>query len=293
MSADKYEVDSSIFPLGFGVNTLYSVRIMRLTFTVLITASVIALHILDNPDRARQLWREVSTRGQNGLEVQEVRVEGLSILSRTEIEKALPSGRSVVWWKLNDTGIQGMLKKNPWVADAKVSPCPGSVSSAWGCFVISIKERVPAYVANVDETLWLIDRDASFIAPMADAASRGYSTSLVSVSGLASRNSSPDLVRAQLASVTRLVDDLHESVGRNVQSLEFINSGDFGVGLEGLPFPVIFAGGRDSKISVREQGARCAELLRHLQSRFSEIERIDLAFDRVGVVKFRPAPPQP
>lgn len=261
-------------------------------FTTLITASVVALHVLDNPARAQRLWREVSTRGQNSLEVRQIRVEGLSILSRTEIEKALPNNRSAVWWKLNDTQIQGMLKKNPWIADATVSQCPGSLSGAWGCFVISVKERVPAYVATVDQSLWLIDRDGSFITPLADATSRGYSASLVSVRGLASRSSSPDLVRAQLASATHLLEDIRESVDREVESLEFIGNGDFSVSFTGLPFPIIFGGSRDSKVSVREQGVRCAELLRHIQDRFSEIEKIDLAFDRVGVVKFRAAPPQ-
>jgi hypothetical protein len=71
--------------------------------------------------------------------------------------------------------------------------------------------------------------------------------------------------------------------------LQFLTHGDFAVTFEGVPFPVVFGAGPDSKVPLAEQGERCAELLKRLHDRFADILKVDLAFDRVGVVKFRTA----
>ena len=54
-----------------------------------------------------------------------------------------------------------------------------------------------------------------------------------------------------------------------------------------MPFPIVFTTATDSLVSLEEQAQRCAGLLTKLKDRFAEIERVDLAFTRVGVVKFR------
>ena len=53
------------------------------------------------------------------------------------------------------------------------------------------------------------------------------------------------------------------------------------------PFPVVFAGASDSPLPLSEQAERLATLLGKLKDRFGEVARVDLAFARVGVVKFR------
>jgi hypothetical protein len=56
---------------------------------------------------------------------------------------------------------------------------------------------------------------------------------------------------------------------------------------QGVPFPVVFGAGPDSKVPLAEQGQRCGQLLKRVQDRFGDIVKVDLAFDRVGVIKFR------
>lgn len=265
---------------------------MRLLVTLLIAAGVITLHVLDNPSRAAAWWREATHKGQEAMDVKEVRVEGLRILSRTEIERVLPQDESAVWWQLHATDVQANIEKNPWVADASVGPCPGGMMKGWGCYVVSVKEKVPTFVASIDNVEWIIDDEGSFITTRADAVARGVSVPLIGVRGLASRSHSPDSVRGQLTSAAHLVPELQRSVGRRPQTLEFLSHGDFSVRFESLPFPVIFASGRDAKVSLMEQGTRLAELLKKVHDRVSEIDQIDLAFDRVGVIKFRPAAPE-
>jgi hypothetical protein len=281
-------------PISFSLSAYLHIpaivkRSMRILFTLLITSGVIVLHVLDNPVGSRKLAKSVVAQAQSLLEDKEVRIEGLSVLSRTEVERALPFDRSVVWWKLHSTDIQGRLEQNPWIAEANVARCDGSYIATWGCFVVSVTERTPTFVATVDNTRWIIDRDGSFIVPYGEASARLGSGVLVGVEGLASRHSSPDVVRAQLSAATRLLDTVERAVGRPISGLQFLTHGDFAVTFEGVPFPVVFGAGHDSKVPLAEQGERCAELLKRLQDRFADILKVDLAFDRVGVVKFRTA----
>jgi len=262
---------------------------MRVLFTLLISASVITLHAFDNPSRAKKLLELCSNRTLALWRDKEIRIEGLSVLSRAEVERALPLSESVVWWKMHSTDIQSRLEQNPWVQSVSIAECEGSRVSSWGCFVLSIKERTPTYRATVDNVQWIIDRGGSFIAPVGDPAAKGYARNLITVQGLASRSTSPDIVRAQLAAASHLLGILEREVRRPIQALEFLDQGDFSVRFGGLSFPVVFGAGEDAKVPLSDQGQRCAQVLLRLQDRFGEIEKIDLAFDRVGVVKLRPA----
>ncbi len=263
---------------------------MRVLFTLLITAGVVTIHVLDDPQRFQRLWEKFSNRSEALLSDKEFRIEGLNILSRTEIERLLPTDKSVAWWHANATEVQATLEQNPWVSEASVSACPDTIASRWGCFVLSIKERMPTFSATVDNSQWVIDRDGSFMVPLGDLRARGITADLISVKGLASRSISPDLVRGQLSAASRLRSILEREVGRAISSLEFQGQGDFSVMFKGLSFPIVFAAGKDAKISLSEQGVRCAELLKRLSGRLAEITKIDLAFERVGVVSFAPTP---
>ncbi|MFO0417324.1 MAG: cell division protein FtsQ/DivIB [Pseudomonadota bacterium] len=265
---------------------------MRILFTILIAAGVLALHALDNPAGFKKAQEFVVSSAGALWNDKDIRIDGLKLLSRTEIERLLPLDRSVLWWRFNDTEIQAKLEQNPWVGESKVVACPDAPPSQWGCFLVSISERVPTFLATVDETSWVIDREGSFIAPLSDLRERAYRGELIAVSGLASRSASPDMVRAQLATAARLLDTLEREVRRPIERVEFLAQGDFSVIFKGLDFPTVFAAGSDAKVPLLEQGTRCAELLKRLGSRLSDVERIDLAFDRVGVVKFKEPEPQ-
>lgn len=260
---------------------------MRVLFTLLITASVVTLHVLDNPKRVKDWMSKARTTGVRLLNDKEIRIEGLQTLPRAEIERLLPLNRSVVWWKLQTTSIQGKIAQNPWIGEVRVSSCEGGVRTAWGCFLISIKERRPTFLATVDNAPWVIDRSGSFIVPHSDGLAIPFNEPLVKVTGLASRHSSPDVVRAQLSAAANLLDTIESEVHRQVRGVEFLSHGDLSVVFNDVPFPVIFAAGSDSSVPLSEQGRRCAELLKRLRDRFPDIAKVDLAFDRVGVVKFK------
>jgi hypothetical protein len=261
---------------------------MRLLVTLLITAGVVTLLALDNPEGFSRLVQRVSSTSESVLQDKQVRIDGLTVLSRTEVERLLPLDRAVAWWHANGTEIQAALEKNPWVRQARVSACPETIASRWACFVVAVEERVPTFIANVDQAQWVIDNDGSFIVPERDLHLRKLNPQLIAVSGLASRVKSPDLVRAQLSAAARFLPVLEKQVDRRIMGLELLGQGDFSVSFRGLSFPIVFAGGRDSGVTLAEQGERCAQLLKHLSGRLHEVQKIDLAFSRVGVVTFLP-----
>lgn len=261
---------------------------MRVLVTLLIAASVLTLHALDNPKGFSRLWARLTLSTDAVLHDKEVRIEGLNRLSRIEVEHLLPLGQAVAWWHANGTEIQSAVRQSPWVAEAAVAACPDTIASRWGCFVVSVTERVPTFIASVDNAEWIIDKDGSFIVPKRDMRNGKGERELVAVSGLASRAKSPDVVRAQLLGASKLLPVLEKRVGRAIMGIEFQGQGDFAVMFKGLHFPVVFGAGKDSKIPLAEQGERCAELLKHLSGRLSEIQKVDLAFNQVGVVSFMP-----
>jgi cell division septal protein FtsQ len=262
---------------------------MRVLITVLTSLSVGALLAVDNPQGFRQVLQSMSTSAAQLWNDKELRIDGLHVLSRAEVEKLLPLTRSVPWWHLNATEIQAQLGQMSWVQEASIESCPDSWASRWGCFVVRIKERQPMFLATFEGNSWVIDREGSFLVPHRELEGRNFAGRLISVKGLAETTNSPDLVRAQLSAASRVCDTIEKEVAKSIGMLEFMGQGDFAVSFNGLPFPVVFAGGSDAKVPLAEQGVRCAALLKQLRMRYDDVAKIDLAFDRVGVVQFRPA----
>ncbi len=260
---------------------------MRVLLTLVTTLSVGALLAFDNPEGFRSVSNSIAVRGEQLWSDKELRIDGLRMLSRSEIERLLPLQRSVAWWHLNAAEVEAKLNQNAWVESATLASCPESWASRWGCFLVQIKERQPMFIGTFDGKAWILDRDGRSLVPQSDLAARGFSGRLIEVRG-AANSSSPDLVRAQLSAASRLCETVAKEVGRPIRELEFLGQGDFSLLFEGLPFPVVFAAGKDAKVPLAEQGVRCAALLRQLGTRFADVAKIDLAFDRVGVVQFKP-----
>lgn len=262
-------------------------RTMRIIYTLALACAVLVLHYFDNPG----LFHSVVGRGAGVIESlwndKNVRIEGLDILSEKEIEPLLPLSKSVLWWHLNEPDIQAELMQSPWIKSVSVNWCRDSIWSRWGCFSLSVKEREPVFSAIVDETKWVVDAEGSFIVPYSDVVNRHYDLKLVSISGLASREYSPDLVRSQVYSAHEYMQILQQSVGRTVLALSFLDHEDLSVEFQGVPFPIVFGLGSEGAVSLSEQGRRCMALLKQVQHQFQNIEKIDLAFSRVGVIAYR------
>jgi hypothetical protein len=269
---------------------------MRILFTLFVTTTVVCIHILDRPEWFRSQVAVTNEAMHKLVQNKDIRVEGLSRIPRSVFEKLLPTEKSVPWWLANARTVQSNVAQNPWVAAVKVEGCGGDsgAASAWGCFVLSVTERTPRFVASVDGERWLIASDGTFLAPVDSEDWHGVKRSpipnIVVVEGLASRNSSLDLLRSQLGVSGRAVAVLEPLLERRITSLTFTERGDLAIGFKGFPFPVVF-NPSDDEVALEEQGQRCRALLGKLGERLAEVERVDLAFSRVGVVSFKVVEP--
>jgi hypothetical protein len=269
---------------------------MRVLFTSLITSSVVLIHVLDNPGRISNGLEAAKARAISLLNTKEVRIEGLHTISRSEIERVLPLTRSVGWWMFNETSIKARVAENPWVKTVEMSSCEGEILPKFGCFVLSIEERKPRFMALVDNERWIIGADGSLIIPangnapgMTDETLRA----LVPLYGLASRVATPEKSQAQLDLAQRAITVLERSVELPVESITFEGKGDISVDFDKLPFPVVFGSSvSDSSAVIEDQGRRLKALLTQLKDRIPEIEKVDLAFSKVGIVKFKAPPPE-
>jgi hypothetical protein len=275
---------------------------MRMLFTSLIASSVVLRHVLDDPGRISNGLDGAKQRAVTLLNTKDVRVEGLHTISRTEIDRVLPLNRSVGWWMLNETSIKARIAENPWVKGVAIRSCEGGLLPQFGCFTLTIEERKPRFIALVDEERWIIGADGSLIIPangnapgMTDETLRA----LVPLYGLASRVSTPERSQAQLDFAQQAITVLERTVELPVESITFDGrgtfegKGDISVDFVRLPFRVVFgSSSSDTSAVIEEQGRRLKALLGQLKERLSEIEKVDLAFSKVGIVKFKAAPPQ-
>ncbi len=253
----------------------------------------LVLQYLDNPRLFSASGQAAGDWWQRNFQDKEVRLEGLKWLSRTEIERVLPLERSVVWWLFNAPVVQAKVAESPWVGGVAVERCGESMLSEWGCFVVSVKERAPRFLAVVDDEAWVISEDGSFLLPAESAMkenSEDRYRGLVTIEGLASRHQSPDLVRSQVALAATVIESLEKALKLRVKGVDFLGRGDVSVSFERLAFPIVFSASRDAAVSLQEQGERCAKLLTQLNGRLNEVDKIDLAFSQVGVVKFKGQP---
>jgi hypothetical protein len=261
---------------------------MRALITALTTVGVGTLIVLDNPQGAADLYASSLKRAESIWSDKEIRIAGLNLLKRSEVERLLPVERSVLWWQVNRSQVEAKVASNTWISHSKLSSCSGgSLAERWGCFLVTVEERQPLFTTNFNGDAWVIDRQGVFVAPLVELQRRNFVGELISVRGVADGAQQPSLVRAQLSAAAPLCDTLSKVVGRGVRDLEFLAQGDFAVRFKGLNFPVIFAAGTDASVRLEEQGERFAALLKQIAGRLGDVERIDLAFDRVGVVRFR------
>jgi hypothetical protein len=263
---------------------------MRIAFTLLVTATVVAIHILDKPQFYLARAHQTSVVIEDLVQSKDIRIEGLKHLPRSVVEDLLPSDRSVPWWMANVALLRSSVATNPWVESVSVESCGESVAEKWGCFIISVSERRARFVARVDSDAWLIADDGTFLSPFQrdhwQGVKRFSVPNVVQINGLASKISSPDVVRAQVGAATLATATLEEVIGRRIGGLVFSEKGDLQAFFKGYSFPVVFSASNDSA-TIRDQAERARALLPKLSDRLGEIERVDLAFSKVGVVTFK------
>lgn len=266
---------------------------MRALFTTLVTTSVALIHVLDDPGRFTSVVRGAEEQISALLNTKEVHIEGIKLLNDEAVRRVLPMSKSVGWWMANQTAISARIAENPWVKSADVGSCRGGLIPKFGCFSVTVQERSPRFLALVDDERWIIGDDGSLIIPatgnapgMTDETLRA----LVPLYGLASRAATPAKFQAQLNLARDAITSLERAVELPIDSISFEGKGDISVSFKRLEFPVVFGASAGATAVLEDQGRRLKALLLQIKDRLPEVDKIDLAFSRVGIVKFKPPP---
>lgn len=239
--------------------------------------------------------QSVEAKIESVVQDKEVRFKGLDVLSEAELKKLLPLELSTIWWNTNTAQIGGALRANPFVADARVAKCEKSESLQFGCFEISITERVPAFIALVDETPWLVGEDGGFLGPL--PGKRNVKELVEELSprigrlrvlrGVSSFKNSPDTVKARFEYAKKAMEVIEAQTGYGIEWGELKENGEFRVKLSQFDFNATFEFSENGWDMLKDEAMRLKALLVEFGAKHAEIKEIDLAFDTLAVVKLK------
>lgn len=234
------------------------------------------------------------------LQPKQLSIEGTSLLSDDEVLNAVPVSSTIFSWLFLRGSIEEQLQRHPLVADAVISPCSGGLLQQLRCFAIRIVERTPKYVAVIDSKPWLVGEDGGFIGIADDSHliermhDNGLAIEEMSLlTGLSVAGSTPDHTRGRLNYVRTAVEKIGAVTNLQVQSADLKANGELRLRFEEIPVPVIFGFAEADYRLLAVQAERLKVILSEIRERFNEIELIDLAFRRVGVVRFKSGTPAP
>lgn len=218
----------------------------------------------------------------------EILIAGDTNLSDKTIRDLLPTERSNLWWWMNMDLIEASLKKSPWIAKAIIHPCATSILELWGCFVVSIEERKPSFLLNEGDVIWLVGQDGGFISPLTPRLKDLFQKrTLKLLRGFYDDNPSTDLFNARFHYVREAIEIIEKRTRKRVSSVELLPGGEIEVSFENCPYQVVFSGGSESAEPLHFELDRLEALLDQLADREDSIEKIDLAFNKLAVVKIK------
>ena len=163
----------------------------------------------------------------------------------------------------------------------------------WGCFVAEIEEREPAFIATVGRELWALGSDGAFLAPVGTAdddvgfrllKAAGERPKILR--GLSAGTPSPNGVAARFQFVHEALAVIERETRRTVADLSLEQSGELLILFRDADFQVRFDGLGDDMERLMVEAQRLAALLAEIQAELPRVSEIDLAFERLAVVKF-------
>jgi cell division septal protein FtsQ len=226
-------------------------------------------------------WVGSEVRGVlEGLWYQKViSVSGLKSIQEYEVMEVLPADRSVGWWNRNLDAVGTELRKDPRVKAVAVSRCNEGAVSLY-CFEVKVEEREPKFLANLAGKLWIVGDDGGFISPVDG---KDVPPSLPEVFGL---RGDVQLVQALASRISVALEDIDTIVGHKISSLAVDRNGELRAQFEDLPFAAVFSFSGHDELTVADQARRLVALLQAKQAQLATIKEVDLAFDKLAVVKY-------
>lgn len=270
---------------------------MRWFFSCCMAVVLTGMYFADQPRHWETVRGVLLAAYERVFYEKQVSISGLRVLSENDVRKLLPLDRSIAWWLANEAVIESNLQQNPLIREVKVSP------RGWGSFDLLVTERQAGFFALVGTEGWLIGKDGGTMLPLSKAEVEQLSgmsqagevpglRRLPVVTGLLTENVSPDVMQARFEHMRHCLDVLEEGVGRPLLRVHLRAGPELEVQFRDLEAAVVFevplakADEWDPSM-LRDRAARLRELLKQLGDLAAQVQRIDMAFDRVAVVTWK------
>ena len=270
------------------------------TFSVLLVS--VGVYLSQKPEAYRALRTALNDRYHAVVFEKEIRITGLKNLRKDSVTSRLPQDKTTFWWLLNAGAIEAELLNNTFFRSADVAPCSTFLIPNWGCFRISIQEREPHFLVTSGQTILVLGEDGGVITqtPLADLEAQlslllepGAERPKL-LHGLMGDEVSQDLFRARFDYARTAIETIEGVTARTVARVDLQPNGELKIKFQGLPFDVIFDSSSKDVAKLEDEAVRLKRLLAELRGRESEIRSIDLAFSKMGVVRFNaPVPSAP
>lgn len=150
-------------------------------------------------------------------------------------------------------------------------------------------------MALVEDHAWLVGHDGGFIKPLTNVRSfsdveafvESSDTGLIGVDGVSGLGGGLELIRGRLRYITEVIQTIEGELGTKVRFIALEKNGEARVTLDGRPYPVLFGFAGSDRSSIAREADRYKQLLSRLNQRDDVIKEIDLAFQKVAVVRLK------
>lgn len=264
---------------------------MRVVTIFLVAAIGVLSYFLYQPAHLQKLTNDLQANWQHIFFDKKLNFDGLSTVTEAEIRKFLPVERSNLWWLFKFHDVERQILELGLVEDVRVARCEGLTIS---CFNVSILERQPKLIVLSGEQAWVVGDDGGFIKALPAATvkanlramhERGVSRVPAIVRGIDVAALSPDLVKARLQYVKRSVDFISSDLNLPVEWVSLRDNGELEFKFVKFKFSVTFDNAAENFDRLREEVARLTQVLKELKGSEGGVRSIDLAFNRLAVVK--------
>jgi len=224
-----------------------------------------------------------------------VNITGLKLLSDADLKLEGYAERSNLWWLFNRAEIEQALRSNALIQEVNLSPC--SLLS-FSCFNLKIEERNPELLASMGKGIWLVGSDGGFISPIPgeesfnqklkqliqDKKIKSLNQNVI-VTGLLPNDASLNILKPRFEYVKNAIGNIEAETALKVKKVQINDSGEMEVKFENFPFLAVFGVGQHSADRLGKEVRRLTRILKEFKGREENLQRIDLAFDALAVVK--------
>lgn len=254
------------------------------------------MFVADDPARSARLNNGVHAVSDHILYQRTINlsVSGQAVDAKVQrqIQALLPIERSNLWWITHKSEIEREITSNAHIATATVAFCRDGWIPQLRCFDIALTARSAEFLVMAASDVRLVAGDGVLLDHLPIARFEQEVDRIVAVgakppriiSGIYSDQPSPDIAAARFERISKGIIQIESRLNRRAEKIEFINSNEVELMIEGNRFPVRF--GIESLTTLEDQVERYLRLEREIASKRDNIELIDMAFDKLGVVRY-------